>query len=144
VFLEFIKVGIQPFMDGRPHPKSQEFMNAGAQAIPPDDQERTQLYETDVSPVAVNSAPIIEVFRISLEDVTKEIEVKKAWKVLVNALVHTGASMPQMSGKSVNLADSLYLGVLGWESLEVCCKYDMAFDTANILRNMIVHIRNSM
>jgi hypothetical protein len=79
-----------------------------------------------------------------LEDATKEIEVKKAWMVLVNALVSAGTAVPSMSGKSVNLDNSLYLGVFGWESLEVYSKYGSTFDTANILRNMIRHIRNSI
>ncbi len=123
----FFETGIKPFALGPPHP------------LP-----GPQLYKTDVSPVAVNSAPITEVFRISLEDATKEIEVKKAWMVLVNALVSAGTAVPSMSGKSVNLDNSLYLGVFGWESLEVYSKYGSTFDTANILRNMIRHIRNSI
>ncbi len=64
--------------------------------------------------------------------------------VLVNALVHAGTAIPSLSGKSVNLDKSLYLGVFGWESLAVCDKYSLTFNTANIFRNMIRHIRKLM
>lgn len=75
-----------------------------------------QLFETDKGPAAAMSAPVTEVFRIKIHD-RKNID--HAWKDLVDAVGKAESSVETLSGASINLPYDLFVGVMGWDSLEV-------------------------
>jgi hypothetical protein len=66
----------------------------------------------------VAAAAITEVIRIQLKDgKAAATVVRDAWRVLVNAM---GSAVPVTNGTSLNLKDLVFMGTIGWESLEVC------------------------
>jgi len=59
----------------------------------------------------------MEVIRINLGDDPNSVAtVGEAWSNFVNAMLGVA---PVTSGMSVNLKDKLYMGTIGWKSLEV-------------------------
>ena len=64
------------------------------------------------------SAPLTEIVRIQLKDDAESAAVTKdAWTVLVKAM---GGVVPVTSGMSLNLKDGVFMGAVGWKSVEVC------------------------
>lgn len=76
-----------------------------------------QLFDTDFGPTEVAAAPITEVIRIQLKDGAASVAVvKDSWKVLVKAM---SSDVPVAGGTSRNLSDLVFMGTIGWESLQV-------------------------
>ncbi|KAK9244290.1 hypothetical protein V1506DRAFT_515425 [Lipomyces tetrasporus] len=68
-------------------------------------------------PLEVVSAPLTEIIRIQLKaDAESAVGAKDAWTVLVKAM---GCAVPVISGTSLNLKDGVFMGTIGWKSLEV-------------------------
>jgi hypothetical protein len=77
-----------------------------------------QLFDTDLGPSQVMSAPLAEIFRLQLKDDENSIAVaKNAWKELVNTI---SSCVPVICGTSLNLQERVFIGAIGWKSLEVC------------------------
>jgi hypothetical protein len=76
-----------------------------------------QLYETDLSPLAVFTAPVTEAFRITKHDNGDEIE--NVWQEMTTALKATPLTISSLSGSSVNLESEMFAGVIGWDSIEL-------------------------
>jgi len=74
-----------------------------------------QLFDTDVGPLEVASAPLTEVIRVQLKDGAES--AADAWAVLVKTL---SSDVPVTSGTSLNLKDGVFMGTIGWKNLEVC------------------------
>ncbi|KAJ8100813.1 hypothetical protein POJ06DRAFT_253748 [Lipomyces tetrasporus] len=76
-----------------------------------------QVFDTDVGLLGVVSAPLTEIIRIQLkDDAESAVVTKDAWTVLVKA---QGSAVPVTSGTSLNLKDGVFMGTIGWKSLEV-------------------------
>ncbi|KAF4633876.1 hypothetical protein G7Y89_g4245 [Cudoniella acicularis] len=76
-----------------------------------------QIFKTDVGPLEVVSTPLTEIIRIQLKDDAKSAAVTKdAWTVLVKAM---GSAVPVAGGTSLNLKNGVFMGTIGWKSLEV-------------------------
>jgi hypothetical protein len=74
-----------------------------------------QLFDTDVGPLEVVSAPLTEIIRGQLKDDAES--AADAWTGLVKAM---GSAVPVTSGMSLNLKDGVFMGTIGWKSLELC------------------------
>ncbi|KAE9373351.1 hypothetical protein N431DRAFT_557480 [Stipitochalara longipes BDJ] len=75
-----------------------------------------QLFGTDVGPLEAASAPVMEIIRVKLIDDPKPALVaEQSWAFLVKAC---GSSLPVTSGTSLNLKDKVFMGTVGWKSLE--------------------------
>lgn len=78
-----------------------------------------QLFETN-SPLAVFSSEITEVYRIKVEGGGSRGVVDAAWGAYVAALVKGGLDVKETNGSGVGNTEDLFVGILGWESSEVC------------------------
>jgi hypothetical protein len=76
-----------------------------------------ELYDTDLSPIAAFSSLLTEVFRIKIGN-NPEV-AKKTWGVFIVAVERSVPGLPSLSGTSLNLEEQLFLGVVGWEGVEV-------------------------
>lgn len=64
------------------------------------------------------SEPLTEIIRIQLQDDAESAAVTKdAWTGLIKAM---GGAVPVTSGMSLNLKERVFMGTMGWKSLEVC------------------------
>lgn len=72
-----------------------------------------QVFETDLGPHDVFAAAVTEVFRIKLGDAEK---AKLFWNAFTKSIPNRNTSI---SGKSLNLEEELFVGIIGWESTEV-------------------------
>lgn len=59
---------------------------------------------------------MVEIYRVQATDVDKIGAARKAWEAIAQNL---GAKVKVVHGESLNLDDSVALGLLGWETLEV-------------------------
>lgn len=76
-----------------------------------------ELYETDVLPLVVYGSPLTEVFKLKIgDDKEKEERAKETWKNLISFI----GNSKSLSGVSVNIEEKTFLGVIGWESQQVC------------------------
>jgi hypothetical protein len=76
-----------------------------------------QLFETDASPASSATAPLTIIVRTTIKDPGNREAAGKVWSGLVKDI--GGEAKGFTHGASVNLEEELYLGVLGWESMEV-------------------------
>ena len=77
-----------------------------------------QLFNTDAGPLKVASASLTEIIRVKLtEDSKSAVVVEESWTHLARAL---GTTVPVTSGTSLNLKEKVFMGTIGWNSLEVC------------------------
>jgi len=75
-----------------------------------------EIYHTDLSPRAVFSSPLTEVFRIKLGAGGSGYDlVRDTWINFVAALESSTPGLPSVHGSSLNLDQQLFLGVIGWE-----------------------------
>ncbi|KAF7908831.1 hypothetical protein EAE99_011701 [Botrytis elliptica] len=96
-----------------------------------------EVYETDVSPKDIFASPIIEVFRINInEDSEKENAAKTAWEAFAKALKGTHI----LSGVSVNLPERFFLGLIGWSGIE---QRKMAMDNVEHLKQAVDSLKDS-
>ncbi|PQE20558.1 hypothetical protein CJF30_00001900 [Rutstroemia sp. NJR-2017a BBW] len=96
---------------------SDEFLNDVGQMLKSFATARTVpgIYESDVSPKEVFTSPVSEVFRIKIHgDQAKEATARAEWENFTKKL--NGKKV--LSGVSINLEERLFLGIVGWESLE--------------------------
>lgn len=79
-----------------------------------------QLFETDLGPGDVASAPLMEVIRIKFSGNVDDLgAIENAWAELVNGIAKESSNPPSVThGRSLNVPESLFLGTVGWESLE--------------------------
>lgn len=76
-----------------------------------------QVYETNVGPRSVFAAAVTELFKMRIgDDTEKEKSAKAAWGEFVKGI----ENIESLSGVSVNLDEKEFLGIIGWESEEVC------------------------
>lgn len=82
-----------------------------------------QLYNTDFEPTKVFGSTLTEVWQVKIgEGNEKVVESREAWKKFVNAVAEASGSNgteESIQGPSVNLEEKRWVGVLGWESMEV-------------------------
>lgn len=76
-----------------------------------------QLFETDASPASSATAPVTAILRTSIKDSSNKEAAERVWNELVKDIGSEAKGVTH--GASVNLEEKLYLGVLGWESMEV-------------------------
>lgn len=77
-----------------------------------------QIFGTNEGPLEAVSAPLIEILRVHLKDNAESAAATKdGWTAFVKAV---GKSLPVISGMSLNLKNRVFMGMIGWESLEVC------------------------
>lgn len=74
-----------------------------------------QLYETDVGPSGVFAATLTEVWQVKLGE---EEKAKQAWKTFITAVEALGA-VKSSSGTSLNQEEKQFVGIIGWDSVEV-------------------------
>jgi len=88
---------------------------------------KPQLYETNLGPAGCGAAPIAEIVQMKVGSGSQSAE--KAWDNLV-ALIeqHVDAPMRAIRGRSLNLDEEVFLGVLGWDSVEVSNAYGIRSD----------------
>jgi hypothetical protein len=76
-----------------------------------------QLYDTDIYPEVVYGSALTEVFRVKIgEDEEKKVNIEEAWGNFVESI----RAIKSLSGISVNVEERLFLGMIGWESGDVC------------------------
>ena len=80
-----------------------------------------QLYETNVSPKDINLAPVLEIIRVPVSDVQSIEAAERIWERLSRFLAeYTPGKNPLVTyGKSLNLEEGLFVGIVGWSSSEV-------------------------
>lgn len=80
-----------------------------------------QLYNTDFEPVEVFASTLTETWQVKIKDSDEKVaKTKDAWEKFVSAVVETGgASGKGIHGTSLNLDEKRWVGVLGWDSMEV-------------------------
>jgi hypothetical protein len=83
-----------------------------------------QLYETDLSPVKAFESPLTEIFRIPIGSGGNDLsDVRKAWDEFVAVILEQESGVLSLSGTSLNLEERLFLGILGWPSVDVSCEW---------------------
>ncbi|KAJ4982660.1 hypothetical protein SVAN01_11850 [Stagonosporopsis vannaccii] len=80
-----------------------------------------QLYNTDFEPTEVFASALTEAWQVKVGDSNGKVaETKNAWEKFVSAVVEAGgASGRGIHGTSLNLEEKRWVGVLGWESMEI-------------------------
>ena len=97
------------------------FQSHGAEVVthftaPP----QLQIYNTDLSPKAVFSSHLTEVFRIEVGADHSTIDaVRDTWSEFITVIEQILPNVPSLSGTSLNLDQQLFLGVIGWKASEV-------------------------
>jgi hypothetical protein len=90
-----------------------------------------QLYNTDFEPSEVFGSTLTEVWQVKIgEEDRKIVESKEAWQKFVRAVMEAGGvngNGKSIQGTSLNLEERRWVGVLGWESIEVSLKYLLDF-----------------
>ena len=85
-----------------------------------------QLYNTDFEPTKVFGSTLTEVWQVKIGEGNEKVaESREAWKKFVNAVAEANGSKgteESIQGPSVNLEEKRWVGVLGWESMEVNLK----------------------
>ena len=85
-----------------------------------------QLYNTDFEPTKVFGSTLTEVWQVKIGEGNEKVaESREAWKKFVNAVAEASGSKgteESIQGPSVNLEEKRWVGVLGWESMEVSLK----------------------
>jgi hypothetical protein len=83
-----------------------------------------QLYNTDFEPTEVFASALTEAWQVKIGDSDGKVaETRDAWERFVSAVVRAGgASGRGIHGTSLNLEERRWVGVLGWESMEVSLK----------------------
>ena len=76
-----------------------------------------QLFETEASPASSAKAPLTAVLRTSIRGQEDAEAAKNVWSDLAKQI--GGEAEGIAHGPSVNLDEELYMGVLGWGSMEV-------------------------
>ena len=85
-----------------------------------DGRPTLQLYNTNISPKEASSAPVVEIFRVSVSGLEKIQAAQDAWKEMSqNRATESQHAVPVTYGGSTNLEQSVVVGILGWESSEV-------------------------
>lgn len=86
---------------------------------------KPQLYETDSGPVPCASAPVTEIFQLKVRDSDVQA-ADRAWGKFVAVVERCvgkgkgeGLVGGAIGGKSLNLEAEVWVGLLGWASLEV-------------------------
>ncbi|KAL2065992.1 hypothetical protein VTL71DRAFT_2063 [Oculimacula yallundae] len=75
-----------------------------------------QLYETDVGPADAFGSAFTEVWQVKVGDENgREEEAKMAWKKF---LAVVGSEVKSLQGTSLNQEEKLWVGILGWVSME--------------------------
>lgn len=88
------------------------------------------LYETDRGPATCASAPVTEIFQLKLPAMGSESELEsaegveaaeKVWTEFVGVVEREGEGLVRgaIGGRSLNSEGESWVGVLGWENLEV-------------------------
>lgn len=85
---------------------------------------KPQVFETDSGPTACASAPVTEIFRLTLPASGSESgsgAAEKAWREFVGVLEKgaEGSVRGAIGGRSLNLEGEMWVGMVGWENLEV-------------------------
>jgi hypothetical protein len=79
-----------------------------------------QTYHTDLSPIAAFSSHLTEGFRIKIGAGGSDFDVvRDSWFNFVAAIERSLPKLPSLSGTSLNLDQQLFLGVIGWEGIDV-------------------------
>ncbi|PQE28709.1 hypothetical protein CJF32_00003911 [Rutstroemia sp. NJR-2017a WRK4] len=74
-----------------------------------------EVYDTDLSPKELFTSPVSEIFRIKISgDQAEETTARAEWENFTKTL--NGKKV--LSGVSINLEERLFLGIVGWESIE--------------------------
>jgi hypothetical protein len=85
-----------------------------------------QLYNTDSEPTKVFGSTLTEVWQVKIGEGSEKVaESREAWKKFVTAVAEASGSNgteESIQGPSVNLEEKRWVGVLGWESMEVSLK----------------------
>jgi hypothetical protein len=99
---------------------NEDFRNFGAMIKPlAAAKPQPQLYKTTTSPQAVFGAAVTEVFRVKIPSGAQLAIVTAAWERLIAATKASNGIVETLSGTSLNLEEELFVGVLGWSSLDV-------------------------
>lgn len=85
---------------------------------------KPEIYETDVSPHAVFSAPATEVFRVKFDDEKELAAITELWASLVSEVEKLVPGVSSLSGTRVSLEDHGFLGIIGWQGLDVRSEND--------------------
>jgi len=91
---------------------------------------KPQLYETDRGPATCASAPVTEIFQLKFPASGSESELEsgkgvqaaeKVWTEFVGVVEREGEGLVRgaIGGRSLDLEGESWVGVLGWENLEV-------------------------
>lgn len=82
-----------------------------------------QLYNTDFEPSEVFGSTLTEVWQAKVgEDDGKVVELKAAWEKFVSVVAEVDGidkSRKSIQGTSLNLEERRWVGVFGWENIEV-------------------------
>jgi hypothetical protein len=79
-----------------------------------------QIYHTDLSPIAAFSSYLTEVFRIRVGTGGNNFDVvRESWFNFVTAIERSLPKLLSLSGISLNLDQQLFLGIIGWEGIDV-------------------------
>ncbi|CAN9265030.1 unnamed protein product [Alternaria alternata] len=82
-----------------------------------------QLYNTDSEPTKVFGSTLTEVWQVKIGEGSEKVaESREAWKKFVTAVAEASGSNgteESIQGPSVNLEEKRWVGVLGWESMEI-------------------------
>lgn len=83
--------------------------------------EAPAVYETGSSPSAVFDSPLTEVFRFPAGNEFALKDTIAGWEGYVAALQKStwGSGIKVIGGKSVNLDEPLWVGIVGWDDAEV-------------------------
>ena len=79
---------------------------------------KLQLFVTDTNPDKFASASVTEITQLPVK--SEHFSKDKDWERLSSLIkVHSRGERQFLSGRSINLDQQLWLGIIGWESIEV-------------------------
>jgi hypothetical protein len=75
------------------------------------------MFETDIALRDLEPSPVTEIVRVRTDP---SFSREKVWGQLITTIErHSGHSCQALCGRSVNLEEELWLGIIPWESNEV-------------------------
>lgn len=78
-----------------------------------------QLFDTNISPKEISLAPVVEIIRVPVSDAESSKVAERSWEGLSRVLAGQPSKNQTMHGKSLNLEQDLFVGIVGWASPEV-------------------------
>jgi hypothetical protein len=81
---------------------------------------KIQLYETNKSPKDAAVAPVVEIVRVSITNAESRKAAEQVWEKMSQFLIEGYERHIAVTyGTSLNLEESVIVGILGWPSFEV-------------------------